>query len=63
MTDFKADFLLLTKDDCFSLTHTLKNNNLTGALDEAKRIAFTEYRDNVIALKVYNDKQIVSMEF
>lgn len=63
MTDFKADFLLLTKDDCFSLTHTLKNNNLTDALDEAKRIAFTEYRDNVIALKVYNDKQIVSMEF
>ncbi len=63
MTNFKVDFCLLTKNDFFYLTRVLKETTLVEALNKAKQIAFSEYNDNIIALKVYNDKQTISVKF
>lgn len=61
--DFTVEFELLTKDDMFCLKKTICEETFHDALDKAKQIAFSEFSDNIIALKVFNDKHMMSINF
>lgn len=62
MTDYTVKFWILTKDDYFPLTKILKGNDIYDVFNEAKQIAFSEYRDSIVGLTVQNENEVIRME-
>ena len=61
--NFIAQFELLTKNDIFCLTRTISGETFHDAIEKAKDIAFSEFNDNIISLKIFNDKYMTHINF